>query len=263
MTPVRREIKDGCGIIMVDRPEVLNALDRKTLDALKDSFRRIRSDTAVGVVILTGGGEKAFISGADIKEMAGLEPTEAVEFSKNGQDLTTLIDSFPKPVIAAVNGYALGGGCEIAVACHMRIASENAKFGQPEVNLGIIPGWGGTYRLPRIIGMGKAVEMITSGEIISAQEAKEIGLVNHVVNGDELMNKAMEIAQSILKRSPEAVRLSLEAIHRCSGMTLTDGLAHEAALFGMVFSTPDEKEGTQAFLEKRSPVFPSRRDGGG
>ncbi|MEE9167447.1 MAG: enoyl-CoA hydratase-related protein [Candidatus Neomarinimicrobiota bacterium] len=258
MADVRIETTDGCALITVDRPEVLNALTQETIEALKRAFRDLRNDDTVGVVILTGEGVRAFIAGADIREIAPLGPAEALEFSRKGQDLTLLIEWFPKPVIAAVNGYALGGGCEIALACHIRIASENARFGQPEVNLGIIPGWGGTLRLPRVIGIGKAMEMITSGETISAQEVKECGLVNHLVPPGQLLGKAREIAQSILKRSPEAVKLSLEAIRQGLGKAPKDGMAQEASLFGISFSTPEKKEGTQAFIEKRKPDFRRR-----
>lgn len=258
MSDVLTEIKDSCGLITVNRPEVMNALSKATIDGLKEAFRHFRRDDRVGVVILTGAGEKAFIAGADIHEMAPLGPAEAVEFSRKGQDLTLFIESFPKPVIAAVNGYALGGGCEIALACHIRIASEDAKFGQPEVNIGIIPGWGGTQRLPRLVGRGKAVEMITSGEMISAQEAKEWGLVNYVVSSGAVIEKSMQMAESILKRSPEAVKLSLDAIRTGAETGLANALAHEATLFGIAFSTEDKKEGVSAFLEKRPPQFPGR-----
>ena len=255
MSNIKKEVTDGCGIITVNRPEALNALNSETINALKEAFRHFYSREEIGVVILTGEGHKAFIAGADIKEMAPLDTAGAVEFAHKGQDLTNFIDRFPKPVIAAVNGYALGGGCEIALACHFRIASENAKFGQPEVKLGIIPGWGGTQRLPRLVGRGNAIEMITTGEMISAQRAKEIGLVNHVVPSDELLPKSLELARAILKCGPTAVKIALDAIQHGVEMRLTEGLKYEANLFGLAFGTDDKQEGISAFLDKRSPKF--------
>ncbi|MFQ6675622.1 MAG: enoyl-CoA hydratase/isomerase family protein [Fidelibacterota bacterium] len=255
MPTVIKKTEDGCGVIIINRPAVLNALDSDTVEALKRAFRHFRSRDDVGAVILTGEGDKAFAAGADVQEMLPLDSPRAIDFSRKGQDLTRLIESFPRPVIAAVNGYALGGGCEVAMACHIRIASERARFGQPEVNLGIIPGWGGTQRLPRLVGTGKAVELITTGELITAREALRIGLVNEVVPPEDLMPRALKMARSILKRGPEAVRLSLEAIRHGLDAPLNQGLDYEANLFGAAFASPQKDEGIRAFLEKRSPQF--------
>ncbi len=255
MANILTEIEDRTALVTVNRPDALNALNSETVNELKDVFRGIRADENVGAVILTGAGEKAFIAGADIKEMTSASPTEAIASARRGQDLTNLIEDFPRIVIAAVNGYALGGGCEVAVACHIRIASTSALFGQPEVNLGIIPGWGGTQRLPRLVGKGRAIEMIAGGEMVSAERALEMGLVNYVTPPDELIEKCQEVAQSILKRGPEAVRLSLEAVNRGVEMTQEQGLEYEANLFGIAFSTDDRVEGTKAFVEKRKPNF--------
>ncbi|MFQ6615523.1 MAG: enoyl-CoA hydratase/isomerase family protein [Fidelibacterota bacterium] len=255
MPSVITKISDGCGIITVNRPDAMNALDSDTVEALRNAFLQFRSKSGVGVVILTGEGQKAFIAGADVQEMLPLDSHGAVEFARKGQDLTLVIESFPRPVIAAINGYALGGGCEVALACHIRIASEKARFGQPEVNLGIIPGWGGTQRLPRVVGPGKAIEMITTGELMSARDALRIGLVNEVVPPQDVMPTALKIGESILKRGPEAVRLSLEAIRRGLDTPLHQGLEYEADLFGAAFATRDKEEGIRAFLEKRTPEF--------
>ena len=255
MANILSDVREGIGYLTVNRPNVLNALNGETIVALKDAFREFQIDDEVRVVILTGTGEKAFIAGADIKEMKSHSPSKAIASARRGQDLTNLIENFPKVVIAAVNGYALGGGCEVAMACHIRVASNNAMFGQPEVNLGIIPGWGGTQRLPRLVGKGRAIEMITSGEMISALVAKEIGLINHVTEPGSLMDKSEEISKSIIKRGPEAVRLSLEAVNKGLEMTQELGLEYEANLFGIVFSTEDHAEGSAAFVEKRNPNF--------
>ncbi|NOZ04494.1 MAG: hypothetical protein GXO92_07835, partial [FCB group bacterium] len=255
MNCVKQEISDGIGVITIDRPEALNAVNSDIIDELKNIFRSLRSNNDVGAVIITGAGEKAFIAGADIKEMSHFGTPEGLDFARKGQDLTNLIERFPKPVIAAINGYALGGGCEIALACHIRIAAENAHFGQPEVRLGLIPGWGGTQRLPRLVGKGKAIEMITTGNTIDAREAKEFGLVNYVVPQGQLHEKALQLAKDILKASPVAVRLSLDAIQRGLEMTQSDGMVYESHLFGFTFGTEDQKEGTKAFIEKRKPNF--------
>jgi enoyl-CoA hydratase len=255
MSNIKTEIINQCGVITVDRPQALNAMNSETIDQLRSAFRTYRSDNRVGVVILTGSGDKAFIAGADIQQMAQMGTNEALAFARLGQDLTNLIERYPKPVIAAINGYALGGGCEIALACHIRIAADNAKIGQPEVKLGIIPGWGGTQRLPRLVGKGKAIELITTGNMISAQEALEIGLVNHVVPQEDLMSRTFQLAQDILKAGPMAVRLSLEAIHRGLDMSQGDGMVYESHLFGLTFGTAEKEEGTRAFIEKREPQF--------
>ncbi len=249
------EIKDRIAYITVNRPKVLNALNWKTMQEIRDAFLKIRSDNSIGGVIITGAGEKSFIAGADIKELATQSPVGAREFSIASQEILHLIEHFPKPVIAAVNGYCLGGGCELAMACHMRVASEKAQFGQPEVNLGIIPGNGGTQRLPRLVGKGRALELILTGNFIDAQEAFRIGLVNKVTRPEKLITTAEEILNTILSKGPIAVKLGLEAVNHGMELTLEEGIQLEANLFGLCFSTKDMKEGTQAFIEKRKPVF--------
>ncbi len=252
------EIRDRIGRVTVNRPEKLNALNRATLEELDHAFRSLAADPAVGAVILTGSGTKAFVAGADIGELARLSPVEGREFALFGQEVLSRIETLGKPVLAAVNGYALGGGCEIALACTLRIASSAAKFGQPEVNLGIIPGYGGTQRLARLVGRGKALEMILTGEMIDAAEAHRIGLANQVVAPEELMAKAEAVAGTILSRGPLAVRCALDAVHRGLSMPLQEGLAYEASLFSVLCGSEDMKEGTKAFLEKRKADFRGR-----
>jgi enoyl-CoA hydratase len=249
------EKKDNMAYITINRPKVLNALNWKTMQEIQDAFSKIRKDDSVGGVIVTGAGEKSFIAGADIKELATKDPVGAKEFSITSQEILHLIEHFPKPVIAAVNGFCLGGGCELAMACHIRVASENAKFGQPEVNLGIMPGNGGTQRLPRLVGKGRALELILTGNIIDAQEAYRIGLVNRVAKPESLISTAEEILTTILTKGPVAVKLCLEAVNHGMELTLEEGVQLEANLFGLCFSTEDMKEGTQAFIEKRKPEF--------
>jgi len=252
------ELRNRIGRITVNRPEKLNALNRATLEELDLAFRSLAVDAGVGAVILTGSGDKAFIAGADIKELSRLSPVEGREFALFGQGVLHRIETLGKPVLAAVNGYALGGGCEIALACTLRIASGAAKFGQPEVNLGIIPGYGGTQRLARLVGRGRAQEMILTGETIDAAEAHRIGLANQVVAAEELMSRTEAVAGTILSRGPVAVRYALDAIHRGLNMSLEEGLAYEAALFGLLCATEDMKEGTKAFLDKRKADFHGR-----
>lgn len=252
------ESKNRIGYVTINRPEKLNALNAQAKAELRDVFERIKNDPDVDVVILTGAGEKAFVAGTDIKELTELNRETGRQFSEGGQAVFNLIENLGKPVIAAVNGYALGGGCELALACHIRIASENAKFGQPEVNLGIIPGYGGTQRLTRLIGKGRAAEMILTGEQIDATEAVRIGLVNRVVPHAELMKAAEELAQKILTKGQIAIRLALKAIAIVDEANLTDGQALEASLFALCCDTEDFKEGTKAFLEKRKPAFKNR-----
>jgi len=249
------EKRDGIGYVTVNRPGKLNALNRKVIDELDDCFRAIQSDDEIRVVILTGAGGKAFVAGADLNELAALAPLEGRDFSRRGHGILDFIENLGKPVIAAVNGYALGGGCELAIACTLRIASENVRFGQPEVKLGIIPGYAGTQRLARLVGKGRALEMILSGDPISAQEAYRIGLVNQVVPAAELTTAAEALARKIAANAPLAIKFALEAVHRGLEMTQEQGQLLEAALFGLCCTTADMKEGTRAFLEKRPTKF--------
>jgi enoyl-CoA hydratase len=252
---VKTENRDGVLVITIDRPKVLNALNAQTVAELDAAFTAARSDDSVRAVILTGGGEKAFVAGADIGELAKMTPVTGKAVAENGQQVFLRIERFPKPVIAAINGFALGGGCELALACHIRIASEKAQLGLPEVTLGIIPGYGGTQRMARLLGKGKAVELIATGDRIGAAEAERIGLVNKVVPADQLMTAAEEMARTIVKRGPLAVRAAIEAVMIGSEMPLEAGLSFEATLFGLLASTEDMKEGMGAFLEKRSAEF--------
>ncbi len=249
------EKKSATAYITVNRPKALNALNAATLEELRTAFTAVKNDADIRVAILTGAGEKAFIAGADIGELAAQDAIHGKEFAERGQSLLDLIENLGKPVIACVNGFALGGGCEIAMACTMRIASENAQFGQPEVKLGIIPGYGGTQRLPRLIGKGRAMQLVTTGEMISAQEAHRIGLVNEVTPPGELISRAESIAQKIIANGPLAVQYAMEAVNRGMEMPLAEGLHLEARLFGACCATEDKQEGTKAFLEKRRPEF--------
>ena len=252
------EKKDSIAYVTLNRPKVLNALNKKTWADLRTAFEAARDDAAVRGVILTGAGDKAFIAGADISELANVSPVEAEESSTFGQEVLNLVENLGKPVIAAINGFALGGGCETAMACTIRVASEHAKFGQPEVKLGLIPGGGGTQRLPRLVGKGRALQLILSGETISAQEAYRIGLVNEVVPAADLIARAEAILKQIFANAPLAVKFSLEAVNKGLETSVSAGLALEASLFGLCAGTEDKKEGTQAFLEKRSPRFQGR-----
>jgi enoyl-CoA hydratase/carnithine racemase len=247
--------KESVAYITVNRPKVLNALSHQTFVDLRAAFEDARDDTAVRGAILTGAGDKAFIAGADIGELANVTALEAAQSSNVGQEVLNLIENLGKPVIAAINGFALGGGCETAMACTIRVASETAKFGQPEVKLGLVPGGGGTQRLPRLVGKGRALQMILSGETISAQEAYRIGLVNEVVPAAEVMARAEAILKQIFANAPLAVKYSLEAVNRGLETSQSEGQALEAAFFGLCAGTEDKKEGTQAFLEKRAPRF--------
>jgi enoyl-CoA hydratase/carnithine racemase len=249
------DVRAGIAYVTLNRPQKLNALNRKTLQELAACFEGIRHDSEVRGVILTGAGEKAFAAGADINELAALNPIEARATALRGQALMNAIESLGKPVIAAVNGFALGGGCELAMACTLRIASDNARFGQSEVKLGIIPGYAGTQRLPRLVGKGRAFELILTGEAISAQEAWRIGLVNQVVSPPDLIKAAETMLRRILSNAPVAVCYALEAINRGVEMPQGDAEALEASLFGLSCATADMKEGTRAFLEKRPPQF--------
>jgi enoyl-CoA hydratase/carnithine racemase len=252
------EKKNAIGYVTVNRPKVLNALSLATMEELGVAFQEIKDDSAIRVAILTGSGEKAFVAGADIGELAKQDPVSGKKFAHRGQAVLDLIENLGKPVIACVNGFALGGGCELALACTMRLASENAKLGQPEVKLGILPGYGGTQRLPRLVGKGLAMQMILAGEMITAQEAYRIGLVNDVVAAAELIPRAEAIAAKIIANAPLAVQYAMEAINRGMDMTLAEGQFVEAALFGVCCATEDKKEGTTAFLEKRAAAFKGR-----
>lgn len=249
------EINDQIAWITINRPESLNAMNPIVIAELEEALNSCIEETSVGVIILTGSGDKSFVAGADIKTMQTMSAEEALDFGKVGQKLTVVIENSPKPVIAAVNGFALGGGCEISLACHIRVASETAKFGQPEVLLGILPGWGGTQRLPKLVGMGIANEIITTGRMINAVEAKQIGLANHVVPIAELKEKCEEIAMQILKNGPNAIAKSLECIRNGVGLSTKDGLDMEVKNFSNLFNTEETKEGLSAFVEKRAPNF--------
>ncbi len=242
-------------LVTVDRPERLNALNTQSLQELLATFERLASDSSVRAIIVTGAGDRAFIAGADIAEMKDKSPSEALAFARLGQAVCSAIEAAPQPVIAAINGYALGGGCEIALACDIRLASETAVLGQPEVALGVPPGWGGTQRLPRVIGPGLARELIYTGRRVRAEEALRIGLVNAVYPPAELLERARALAAEIARNAPLAVRLSKEAIRRGLDVDLAAGLALEAQAFALAFSTADQREGMSAFLEKRSPEF--------
>lgn len=255
---VRTENKDGVLIITIDRPKVLNALNAQTVQEIGAAFEAARDDESVRCVILTGAGEKAFVAGADINELAQMTPITGKAVSEKGQKIFRAIERFPKPVIAAVNGFALGGGCELALACHIRIASEKAQLGLPEVTLGIIPGYGGTQRMARLLGKGKALELILTGDRVNAAEAERIGLVNKVVPPDQLMTAAEEMARTMAKRGPLAVRAAIEAVMSGSDMPFEEGQFLEATLFGLLASTSDMKEGMSAFLEKRTAEFTGR-----
>jgi enoyl-CoA hydratase len=252
------EVSDKIARITFNRPNVLNALNRKTMDELGDCLKKVRADDDIRVLILTGAGEKAFIAGADINELSQQTPVNGREFTLYGQEIIHRLETLGKPAIAAINGFALGGGCELALACTLRIASRNAKLGQPEVKLGIIPGYGGSQRLPRLCGKGLAHELILTGEMISAEEALRVGLVNRVVDSSELLATAEAIAKKIIANAPLAVKYAMEAVERGMEMPQEEGLYLEATLFGLCCATQDMREGTHAFLEKRPPKFEGR-----
>ena len=249
------EVRDGIAILTVNRPSARNALNTETLTELRQAVDRIKADSALRVAILTGAGDKAFVAGADIRELQSLSPESGKAYALAGQAVFEGIASLGKPAIAAVNGFALGGGCELAMSCTFRIASENAMFGQPEVKLGLIPGFGGTQRLVRLAGMGRALELLLTGEMISAAEALRIGLVNRVVAVDALMAVTEEVARKIARNAPIAVTYAIDAVRRGSDRGLDEGLDIEAELFGRCCGTADMREGTRAFLEKRPAEF--------
>jgi enoyl-CoA hydratase len=249
------ERQESFAIVTINRPKVLNALNTRTLDELRRAILELKHDQAVRAVVLTGSGEKSFVAGADINELAVQTPAGGREHAIAGQHVLDLIEQMGKPVIAAINGYALGGGCELAMACTIRIAADTAKLGQPEINLGIIPGYAGTQRLARIVGKGRALELLLTGDQVSAQEAHRLGLVNRVVPGAELMAEAKKLAAALASKAPLAIRYILEAVHKGVEMPFPQAQVFEATLFGLVASSDDMREGTAAFLEKRKPAF--------
>jgi len=252
------EKKGAIAFVTLNRPKVLNALNQRTWQDLRAAFEDARDDADVRGVVLTGAGDKAFIAGADISELAQVTAVQAERSSTYGQEVLNLVENLGKPVVAAINGFALGGGCETAMACTIRLATEAARFGQPEVKLGVLPGGGGTQRLPRLVGKGRALQLILSGEMISAQEAYRIGLVNEVVAAAELIPRAEAILKTIFTNAPLAVKYSLEAVNKGLETSQTEGLALEASFFGLCAGTEDKQEGTQAFLQKRAPQFHGR-----
>ncbi len=252
------EVKDQVARITVNRPQVLNALNRATVEELDRAFDVARADAGVRALIITGAGEKSFVAGADINELAKQSPVEGKEYSLFGQAAFHKLETMGKPSIAAINGFALGGGCELALCCSIRVASKNARLGQPEVKLGLLPGYGGTQRLARLCGKGVAHELLLSGEMISADEALRVGLVNHVVELPELIPAAEKIAQKIVANAPLAVKYAMEAVEHGMEMTQDEGLFLEATLFGLCCATEDMREGTKAFLEKRPAKFQGR-----
>jgi enoyl-CoA hydratase/carnithine racemase len=252
------ETKGAIAYVTVNRPKVLNALNTPTWTDIRTAFEDARDDPAVDGVILTGAGNKAFIAGADISELNKASALDAERASRFGQEVLNLIENLGKPVIAAVNGFALGGGCETAMACTLRIAVDTAKFGQPEVSLGLVPGGGGTQRLPRLVGKGRALQLILSAEMITAQEAYRIGLVNEVVPAADLLTRAEAILRKIASNGPMAVKFALTAVNKGLETSQDDGLLLESSYFGLCAGTEDKKEGTSAFLEKRAPQFRGR-----
>lgn len=249
---------DGIAVLTVSRPEKLNALNRVTMQEIRTAIEELSADERVKGIIVTGAGEKAFIAGADISELAQSDPLRAIELATAGQALFRRIETMGKPTIAAINGFALGGGLELAMACTLRVASPNAKFGQPEVKLGIIAGYGGTQRLPRLVGRGRALELLLTAEMIDATEAHRIGLVNHIAESQDLLNFARTLLRKILANGPVAVRLTMQAVDLGLNTGLEEGLRFEATAFGVAASTEDRQEGTRAFLEKRQARFSGR-----
>ena len=249
---------DGVATVTITRPKVLNALNAATVGELLGVFQDLRESGTVRAVLLTGAGDRAFVAGADIAELAELTPTEAREVAQRGQALCEFISRLGKPVVAAIKGFALGGGCELAMACTLRVAAETARIGQPEINLGLIPGFGGTQRLPRLVGVGPALEILLTGEPITAADAERLGLVNRVVPADRVMDEARALAVRVAAQPPIAVRYILDAVRTGMQMSLADSCDYEGALFGLVAATDDRQEGTRAFLEKRPPAFKGR-----
>ena len=252
---IKSKIEKLIGYLIINRPESLNAMNNQVLDELTNKVNELISNSDVRVIIISGAGDKAFIAGADIKLMQGLNKKESLDFAKKGHLLTSLIENSNKPIIAAVNGYAFGGGSELALSCHIRIASEDAIFAQPEVKIGLLPGWGGTQRLPRIVGKGIANEIILTGMNISAERAYEIGLVNKVVKKDDLISNCNEIAEAIIRNSPNAINESMKLINMSSNIDLKSGLEIEAKRFSDLFETDETLEGLTAFVQKRPPKY--------
>ncbi len=252
------EVADGIAVLTVNRPERLNALNGMTLDGMDHFFRDAATEPGIGAVIVTGAGTKSFVAGADIKEVSGFSALEGREWGLRGQAMLNRIEGMEKPVIAAINGYALGGGLELAMACHIRIASSRARLGQPELKLGIVPGFGGTQRLPRLVGKGRALEMLLTGDPVSAEEAHRMGLVNRVTEPDCLLDEAKRVASRILQNGPIAIALTLQAVNRGLAMPLPEALDWEASQYALSCATEDVREGTRAFLEKRAPEFRGR-----
>lgn len=256
--PVRLEIADRIATVTIHRPEKLNALNAEVLDALDAAFIALDARNDVAVVLVTGAGEKAFVAGADIAALVQMTPLSGVDVSRHGQGVFDRIERFSRPVIAVVNGFALGGGCELALACHIRIASSNARLGFPEVGLGIIPGYGGTVRLARVIGLGRAIEITLTGRLVRADEAERIGLVSRVVEPDALMPAALELAAGLAVRGPLAMTRALESIYHAQEVGSAEAYRHEAVLFGLLAASDDMREGMGAFLEKRTAEFQGR-----
>ncbi len=251
---IRVEREEAVAVVTVDRPDAMNALDQATLTELRDRLAELAADESVRVVVLTGAGERAFVAGADIKAMAEMSRGEAFAWGRLGHETASLLETMPKPAIAAINGFALGGGCELALACDVRYASASARLGQPEVSIGIIPGWGGTQRLPRVVGIGPAKELILTGRLVDAEEALRIGLVNAVFPPEELLDKALELARTLAAKSP----LVLAAIKETTARTFYSDLGAEAEAFAGLFGSEDRQEGMRAFIEKREPRFTGR-----
>lgn len=249
------EVKEGVGLLTFNRPKALNALNTETFDEVADLLRKVHCDESIRVLVLTGAGDKAFVAGADISELQKMNPLESRLFSEKGQGVFFQIEQLPIPVIACVNGFALGGGCEAAMSCDFIYASDKAKFGQPEINLGLIPGFGGTQRLSRLVGRAKAKELCITGEIIGAQEAKELGLVAKIFPADRLMEETMKTARAIAEKGRISLRAMKQVIDRGAEVDLRSGCALEAEAFGICFAGEDAREGTTAFLEKRKPSF--------
>ncbi len=255
---VRVDVRERIATVTIDRPEKLNALNPEVIAQLDGAFASIRDDDDVGGVLLTGAGGKAFVAGADIGVLAEMDSLTGVKVSRDGQEVFRRIEAFPKPVVAAVAGYALGGGCELALACHLRVAAESARFGLPEVGLGIIPGYGGTVRLTRLVGLGRALEMILTGDMVDAQEAARIGLANRVVPSDELEDQSRALLGKIIAKGPVALEMAIKSTYLAVQSTMDDALTFESSLFGLLASTDDMREGMKAFLEKRKPDFRGR-----
>ncbi len=248
--------RDGAvAVVTLNRPKVLNALNSQTLTELSTAMASFKDDAGVGAIVLTGTGDKSFVAGADINELAVLSPVAGKEHARRGQQIFDAIEQLGKPVIAAINGFALGGGCELAMACTLRLAADTARFGQPEINLGLIPGYAGSQRLPRLVGRGVALEILLTGDMIGAQRAYEIGLVNRVVPAAELMTEAKKLAHTLASKAPIAVRYILDAVHQGLDLPLANGQYLETSLFGTIASSDDMREGTKAFLEKRKAAW--------